>query len=96
MYHLTWTRFEILAVLLGLGVGAVIGGLWCFAPSVLAALPVASDFHNHFSYSLPWTGNLWESIWQQLDSSPLLKTATILLVVLVILRPLSRLFGERS
>lgn len=94
--HLTWSRFEVLAVVLGLGGGAVIGGLWYFAPFVLAALPDASDLHYHFTTGVPWSGYVWESIWQQLAKSPPLALAASVLVILMILRPLLRFFGDAS
>lgn len=94
MQHLIWGKFEVVAIAFGLLGGALIGGLWFFAPAALAALPDANDMYYHMAHSVPWTGYLWESIWQQLAKAPLLACATIVLVVLMVLRPLARFFGD--
>ena len=88
------TRFEVVAALAGAIGGASIGLLWWFAPSVLAKLPTLREVAEGFGRRVPWTGYFSTSVFQQFTHRPVLVGLFVLLLILLIMRPLGRFFGE--
>lgn len=88
------TRFEVVAAFAGAIGGASIGLLWWFAPAVLAQLPTYQDIIDSLTRRAPWTGHFSTSVFQQCARSPALVGAFLLLLIVVMIRPLARFFGE--